>query len=231
MSELVLDSVSRWYGNVVAVNDVTMTIGPGVTGLLGPNGAGKSTLVKLLAGLLPAQQGEYTAASDLVVGYFAQHQVDQLDPARSPLEHLAAIDGDARELALRTWLGGFGFSGDTVFRPTAPFSGGEKSRLALALLVQRQRLLLSRSGGWQVWLGAVVATLERGRGEALELGSHVGQPFPQLGLQSPPGGPLLAVALDDDVAVGGMTWVRPIAFAKDTADESQKLSSRMSAAR
>jgi ATP-binding cassette, subfamily F, member 3 len=138
-----LDEVAAGYGEQTVLSGVRLTLSPGDRiGLLGPNGAGKSTLVKLLAGLLPAQQGEYAAASDLVVGYFAQHQVDQLDPSRSPLEHLTELDPDARELELRTWLGGFGFSGDTVFRPTAPFSGGEKSRLALALLVYRRPNLL-----------------------------------------------------------------------------------------
>ena len=138
-----LDEVSAGYGDTTVLSGVRLTLSPGDrVGLLGPNGAGKSTLVKLLAGLLPAKQGECAAASDLVVGYFAQHQVDQLDPARSPLEHLAELDPDARELELRTWLGGFGFSGDAVFRPTSPFSGGEKSRLALALLVYRRPNLL-----------------------------------------------------------------------------------------
>ncbi len=138
-----LDEVAVGYGDSTVLSGVRLALSPGDRiGLLGPNGAGKSTLVKLLAGQLPARQGEYTPASDLVVGYFAQHQVDQLDPARSPFEHLAEIDPGARELELRTWLGGFGFSGDTVFRPTAPFSGGEKSRLALALLVYRRPNLL-----------------------------------------------------------------------------------------
>jgi ATP-binding cassette, subfamily F, member 3 len=138
-----LDDVSAGYGDATVLSGVRLTLSPGDrVGLLGPNGAGKSTLVKLMAGLLQAKQGECVEASDLVVGYFAQHQVDQLDPARSPLEHLAELDPGARELELRTWLGGFGFSGDTVFRPTAPFSGGEKSRLALALLVYRRPNLL-----------------------------------------------------------------------------------------
>ncbi|HEX2139494.1 MAG TPA: ATP-binding cassette domain-containing protein [Woeseiaceae bacterium] len=138
-----LDEVAAGYGDDTVLAGVRLTLSPGDRiGLLGPNGAGKSTLIKLMAGLLPAKEGEYAAANDLGIGYFAQHQVDQLDPRRSPLEHLAALDPGAKELELRTWLGGFGFSGNTVFMPTAPFSGGEKSRLALALLVYRRPNLL-----------------------------------------------------------------------------------------
>ncbi|MDX1557216.1 MAG: ATP-binding cassette domain-containing protein [Xanthomonadales bacterium] len=125
------------------LENVRCSIFPGDRiGLLGPNGAGKSTLIKLLAGQVEARGGEFISARDLRVGYFAQHQVDQLNPGESPLEHMARIDPDASEGSRRKWLGGFGFSDDTVFMPTAPFSGGEKSRLALALLVYRRPNLL-----------------------------------------------------------------------------------------
>ncbi|MDH4256037.1 MAG: ATP-binding cassette domain-containing protein [Gammaproteobacteria bacterium] len=139
-----LDDVSVGYGATTVLGQVRLSISPGDRiGLLGPNGAGKSTLIKLLAGQLEPKSGELTAARDLKVGYFAQHQVEQLHPEHSPLEHLAQLDPRARESELRNWLGGFGFPGDTVFMKTAPFSGGEKSRLALALLVyQRPNLLL-----------------------------------------------------------------------------------------
>ncbi len=141
---LTLERVSAGYGNVTVFSGVQLAFAPGDRiGLLGPNGAGKSTLIKLAAGMLEPRDGERLPAKDLAVGYFAQHQVEQLDPARSAIEHLADIDPDAREEALRNFLGGFGFSGDTVFMPTGPFSGGEKSRLALALLVYlRPNLLL-----------------------------------------------------------------------------------------
>jgi ATP-binding cassette subfamily F protein 3 len=141
---LKLDQVSVGYGETIVLKGVKQTIFPGDRiGLLGPNGAGKSTFIKLLAGQLLAQSGELIPARDLRVGYFAQHQIDQLYPDLSPLEHLARIDPKAREGEMRKWLGGFGFSDDTVFMPTEPFSGGEKSRLALALLVyQRPNLLL-----------------------------------------------------------------------------------------
>lgn len=138
-----LDRVAVGYDDTPVLEKVRATISPGDRiGLLGPNGAGKSTLIKLLAGQLEQQSGDIDAARDLCVGYFAQHQVEQLHPEHSPLEHLAQLDPKAREGDLRKWLGGFGFSGDTVFMPTRPFSGGEKSRLALALLVYRRPNLL-----------------------------------------------------------------------------------------
>lgn len=141
---LKLDEISAGYGDLTVLQNVRLNLFPGDrVGLLGANGAGKSTLIKFLAGVLKAQAGEAVPARDLSIGYFAQHQVDQLNPQQSPLEHLARIDPDAREGELRKWLGGFGFSDDTVFMPTGPFSGGEKSRLALALLIyQRPNLLL-----------------------------------------------------------------------------------------
>ncbi len=112
-------------------------------GLLGPNGAGKSTLVKALSGDQRLLAGVRTGAKDLRIGYFAQHQLDQLHGPSSPLEHLQRLDGTATEQSLRNFLGGFGFVGDRVLEPVAPFSGGEKSRLVLALLVyQRPNLLL-----------------------------------------------------------------------------------------
>ena len=136
--------MSAGYGARTVIERVRLTVHPGDRiGLLGPNGAGKSTLIKLLAGSLEARAGELTAARDLEIGYFAQHQVEQLRPDSSPLEHLKRLDPQARESELRGWLGSYGFSGDSVFMHTAPFSGGEKSRLALALLAyQRPNLLL-----------------------------------------------------------------------------------------
>jgi ATP-binding cassette subfamily F protein 3 len=140
---LALRDVSVGYADRDVLSGVKLSLAPGDRlGLLGPNGAGKSTLIKLLAGRLAPSAGELTVANDLRTGYFAQHQLEQLDPRRSPLEHLAEIDPQAREQELRDYLGGFGFSGDAAFRPTAPFSGGEKSRLALALLVYRRPNLL-----------------------------------------------------------------------------------------
>src|SRR5690606_23685520 len=100
--------------------------------LLGRNGAGKSTLMKLLAGELAAFEGKRTEARDLKIGYFAQHQLEQLSADDSPLGHLKRLGGEAAakatEQELRSFLGGFGFSGDRVFEPVGPFSGGEKAR-------------------------------------------------------------------------------------------------------
>ncbi len=114
--------------------------------LLGRNGAGKSTLMKLLAGELEARDGKRTEARDLRIGYFAQHQLEQLDVEESPLEHLRRHGGEAAarstEQELRSFLGGFGFSGERVFEPVGPFSGGEKARLVLALVSFRRPNLL-----------------------------------------------------------------------------------------
>ena len=112
-------------------------------GLLGANGAGKSTLLKSLAGTLPLLAGTRHAAQALRLGYFAQHQVEQLVGDDSPLLHLRRIAPDAREQELRDYLGGFDFRGDQATAPVARLSGGEKARLALALIVrERPNLLL-----------------------------------------------------------------------------------------
>ena len=138
-----LDRVAAGYGDTTIIHGVNLGLSPGDRiGLLGPNGAGKSTLIKLLAGELAAQDGDYLPAQDLNIGYFAQHQIEQLDPQHSPLDHLQQLDPQAREQTLRDYLGGFGFAGDQAVALTGPFSGGEKSRLALALLVYRRPNLL-----------------------------------------------------------------------------------------
>jgi ATP-binding cassette subfamily F protein 3 len=112
-------------------------------GLLGVNGAGKSTLIKTIAGELEPLSGTATLGKGLSIGYFAQHQVEMLRHDESPLWHLARIAPDVREQELRNFLGGFNFPGEMVTSPIKPFSGGEKARLALALIVwQRPNLLL-----------------------------------------------------------------------------------------
>lgn len=112
-------------------------------GLLGPNGAGKSTLIKMLAEELEAIQGELDFAKDTKIAYFAQHQLDQLNLSATPVQHLRELDDKATEAEFRTFLGGFGFQGDRAFDIVEPFSGGEKARLVLAMLVyQKPNLLL-----------------------------------------------------------------------------------------
>src|SRR5690606_28634473 len=111
--------------------------------VLGVNGAGKSTLIKTLAGELPALAGELKASKGLNIGYFAQQQLDMLRLDETPLQHLARLAPQTREQELRNYLGGFGFSGDTVNSLVGPMSGGEKARLALSLIVwQKPNLLL-----------------------------------------------------------------------------------------
>jgi len=139
-----MEQVNAGYGDTLILNKVDMVIHPGDRiGLLGPNGAGKSTLIKVLADELQVQSGEFQLAKETKIGYFAQHSVEQLHPEHTPIEHLQQIAPNARESELRNYLGGFGFSNDMALSPVAPFSGGEKSRLVLALLIhQRPNLLL-----------------------------------------------------------------------------------------
>jgi ATP-binding cassette subfamily F protein 3 len=112
-------------------------------GLLGVNGAGKSTLIKTIAGEIEPLSGEAIIGKGLNIGYFAQHQVEMLRHDESPLWHLVKIAPNVREQELRNFLGGFNFPGEMVTSKIAPFSGGEKARLALALIVwQRPNLLL-----------------------------------------------------------------------------------------
>jgi ATP-binding cassette, subfamily F, member 3 len=111
--------------------------------LLGPNGAGKSTLIKLLVGELAPTSGKLEITPDIRIGYFAQHQLENLDSAATPLQHMERLAPKETTLTLRTFLGRFGLAGNDEDRPVASFSGGEKSRLALALLAwQKPHLLL-----------------------------------------------------------------------------------------
>ena len=139
-----VDKATLAYGDKTILDTVSLSIKPGDRlALLGPNGAGKSTLIKLLAGEQNSSAGSIDAAENLKVGYFAQHQLEHLDGAASPLLHIQRLNKQATERDLRNFLGGFGFHGDKALEAVAPFSGGEKARLALAILVyQKPNLLL-----------------------------------------------------------------------------------------
>jgi ATP-binding cassette subfamily F protein 3 len=141
---LTLDGVEAGYGDVTVLRGIRLTLRAGARlGLLGRNGAGKSTMMKLLAGALAPLAGLRMEGKGLQIGYFAQHQLEQLRPEESPLWHLTRLSPRTREQELRNFLGRFDFHGDQVSEPVAPMSGGEKSRLALALIVwQRPNLLL-----------------------------------------------------------------------------------------
>jgi ATP-binding cassette subfamily F protein 3 len=134
-------------GMVRIVGGINVSIGPlDRIALLGPNGAGKSTLTKLLAGEIPPLQGKRTPAPDLAIGYFAQQQLEQLRPDCDAFWHLRNLCGPeyaaADEQKIRGHLGSFGFEGDRAFEPVGRFSGGEKARLTLSLLVARRPNLL-----------------------------------------------------------------------------------------
>ncbi|MCP9269278.1 ABC transporter ATP-binding protein [Xenorhabdus sp. XENO-1] len=141
---LVMEKVSAGYGGKTVLDSIKLNLVPGSRiGLLGRNGAGKSTLIKLLAGELAPQQGKIALAKGIKLGYFAQHQLEYLRADESPLQHLVRIAPQETEQQLRDYLGGFGFKGDQVTDPSGRFSGGEKARLVLALVVwQRPNLLL-----------------------------------------------------------------------------------------
>jgi ATP-binding cassette subfamily F protein 3 len=141
---LVLDRMSVGYGDKPLISDIELAVRPGERiGLLGKNGAGKTTLIKLLAHELEPLSGKRVEGKDLNIGYFAQHQLEQLRPDDSPLQHMMKLDPLTREQEHLNYLGGFDFKGDMARSPCANFSGGEKSRLALALLIwTRPNLLL-----------------------------------------------------------------------------------------
>ena len=141
---LQLEQADIGYGEIKIINQVNLSISPGDRiGLLGANGAGKSSLIKVLAGDLAPLTGKKLEAEALKIGYFAQHQLEQLRLDESPLWHLQQLNKQATEKDLRNFLGGFDFQGDKVLQVVKPFSGGEKARLVLAMLVyQNPNLLL-----------------------------------------------------------------------------------------
>ena len=128
-------------GPVLSKVNLNLSAGDRI-GLLGVNGAGKSTLVKALASGSTLLAGERVLSKDTKIGYFAQHQLELLKPEQSPIDHLRVHAADDREQDHRNYLGRFGFSGERIFEPVAPFSGGEKARLVLALMIRQQPNLL-----------------------------------------------------------------------------------------
>ncbi len=138
-----LNDARLGYGESTVLENVTLNLTAGDRiGLLGVNGAGKSTLVKALSTGDTLLDGERVVSKDTRIGYFAQHQLDQLHPELSPVDHLHEIAPNDRDQDYRNYLGRFGFSGERIFEPVAPFSGGEKARLVLALMIRQGPNLL-----------------------------------------------------------------------------------------
>lgn len=139
-----IENATASYGDKKILTHINFSITPGDRiAFLGPNGAGKTTFIKLLSGALEPASGSREAGPGLKIGYFAQHQIDTLHAHETPLQHLQTIAPQASEQTLRTYLGGFDFSGDRIKEPVKNFSGGEKSRLALALIIwEKPNLLL-----------------------------------------------------------------------------------------
>ena len=137
------EGLSCGYGDLRILSQVGFSVRSGERiGILGVNGAGKSTLVKTIVGEIPPLGGELRRGQGLEIGYFAQHQLDQLRLDDTPLEHLRRLAPDTREQELRDFLGTYRFSGDFATSPVRPMSGGEKARLALALIAWKKPNLL-----------------------------------------------------------------------------------------
>ncbi|QEY24499.1 ATP-binding cassette domain-containing protein [Neisseria animalis] len=141
---LKLDKADLGYGGGVVLHDLNLSLESGARyGLLGVNGSGKSTFIKALAGELALSGGQIVRSDKLNTGYFAQHQLDTLRDDQSPVWHIQQLSPEVREQDIRNFLGGFNFVGDMALQKIEPFSGGEKARLALAMIVwQKPNLLL-----------------------------------------------------------------------------------------
>ena len=141
---LKIEHADLGYGAETILQNISLSLENGARfGLLGVNGSGKSTFIKALSGSLKPQSGQIIRSDKLNIGYFAQHQLDTLRDDQSPVWHIQKLSPEAREQEIRNFLGGFLFTGEMATAPIAPFSGGEKARLALAMLVwQKPNLLL-----------------------------------------------------------------------------------------
>ncbi|PIT46073.1 ATP-binding cassette domain-containing protein [Snodgrassella alvi] len=141
---LKLEHINIGYGNNTVLHNIDLSVESGARyGLLGVNGSGKSTLIKAISGSLQPISGQIIRAEKLKIGYFAQHQLETLRADQSPVWHIQQLSPEVREQEIRNFLGSFAFIGDMALQPIAPFSGGEKARLALAMIVwQKPNLLL-----------------------------------------------------------------------------------------
>ena len=141
---LKLEAVDLGYSDDVILKNINLSLENGARlGLLGVNGSGKSTFIKALSGSLKPLNGQIIKSDKLNIGYFAQHQLDTLRDDQNPIWHIQQLSPDAKEQDIRNFLGGFNFVGDMATQKIEPFSGGEKARLALAMLVwQKPNLLL-----------------------------------------------------------------------------------------
>ena len=141
---LKMEHADLGYGAETVLKNISLSLENGARfGLLGVNGSGKSTFIKALSGSLKPQNGKILRSDKLNIGYFAQHQLDTLRDDQSPVWHIQKLSPEAKEQEIRNFLGGFLFTGEMATAPIAPFSGGEKARLALAMLVwQKPNLLL-----------------------------------------------------------------------------------------
>ncbi|PIT20927.1 ABC transporter [Snodgrassella communis] len=141
---LKLEHINLGYGDKTVLHNIDLSVESGARyGLLGVNGSGKSTLIKAISGRLQPLSGQIVRAEKLKIGYFAQHQLETLRPDQSPIWHIQQLSPEVREQEIRNFLGSFAFIGDMALQPIAPFSGGEKARLALAMIVwQKPNLLL-----------------------------------------------------------------------------------------
>ena len=141
---ITMDNISLGYGEHVVIKKLRFNLVSGARiGLLGKNGAGKSTFIKFLAGELAPLSGDVTFSKGIKTGYFAQHQLERLRLNESALKHMQLLAPRTPEQELRNYLGGFAFAGDKVLENVSTFSGGEKARLALALIVwEKPNILL-----------------------------------------------------------------------------------------
>lgn len=130
------------YGDNTVLHDISLSLESGARyGLLGVNGSGKSTFIKALAGELDLQAGQMVKSDKLNIGYFAQHQLaDTCVMIKSPVWHIQQLSPEVREQEIRNFLGGFNFVGDMALQKIEPFSGGEKARLALAMIVRQKSI-------------------------------------------------------------------------------------------